>query len=314
VIFTASLGYYEDMSAESRYPKSENIAKRFVDLERTAQMAAAVLEVAHHDPDQERTVEQMIYEGYDELISLFNVTDGTIHAEIMPKFTELKSLLGDVPLPRLDEIGAKDLVRGIRASNYLMIAGQDNALRTLSGENVTQEEKENAIGAPSVGSNAQAIAVGSAGHLVERSIMAYAKRNGIDTSGWVKDQVLWALEELALLAHAKIYTYGERPEYSETLLYPYFTHAPSMDADGGMGWRNEEQVDEFCDAYQRIESEARTGLLETYQEWADTYELPDIETLPFEEILNTVTQILLENGVEPEEWPEVISGIEGVDD
>ena len=243
------------MSMPEKRPKIETVRHYLRDLEQIPAIAKVVLDSMK--PESTTRIEETIYYGYGELISEFNIYEPSIHDGLVPNVLALKKLLGDHKLPTLEELSAKDLAAGIKVSRGLMLDGQELKHRETDGKAVSPDEITLAIGAPSVDTHPEALAIGTAGHIIERTMIAHLAKAGIDTTGWVKDQILWALEDLALLQHARVETY----DGTDAVLYEYFTQAPSVLPEGGMGWRKPEVVRETIDEYRQTEYEQKAILV-----------------------------------------------------
>jgi hypothetical protein len=275
--------------------RPENLKKRFVELEKAGAIAEAMFSESSVDPEQ--TVEDVIYEGYNTLIREFNNTcDDRIFA-LAPAVAILKASIGgdSAHLPEIHELGKKDLVQGYREARTRMLEGQRNKELKAQGVGVLKSVIDHAIGAPSVNTTPEALAVGSAGHILERTIMAHFSALGIDTSDWPKDHILWALEEMALLTQARATTYGQD---IEPLLLSYFIGEPSeTERNAGMGWRTIHDAERMVDAYQEAETRDKQQLIYACQDLlGDELEL-DIAEMPYEEALAYVYP-LLEDAVE----------------
>lgn len=240
-------------------------------------------------------LEHTIYDGYSELIDFFTDYNDPLHGELMPNFMKLKELLGGTPLPNISDFAAVDYLSGMRAARPLMLEGQEHKQRRRAGGLVTWPEIEHAIGAPSVDTDPRALAVGTAGHVIERMIFSRLKKQGIDTDTWVKDQVLWALEDVALLMHAHAVTYGK----VDATLTPYFTGEPNPNG-GGMGWRKPEQVQQVVEGYQRIETEEKSRLLAIYEEITGETYGSDTQDESVEEVFGNMYTSLLELDYDPD--------------
>ena len=260
----------------SERPKPANLTRQFLGLHQIAEIAEAAVRETESYPSL--SAEEIAYEGYQELIDKFNSFDDPDLMVLVPNVVKLRELLGDRQLPDIAGLGAKDLIDGIKISRELMLEGQSNMLRKAAGEVITAAEIQKAIGAPSVDTAPEALVIGTAGHILERTIMARLKKDGVDTGAWVKDQVLWALEDLALLEHAKAHTYGTR----DSVLYNYFATPPNKNG-GGMGWRKQAIIDTTCEHFQAIESARKCELLENYLESnGDEFEI-DISNIPYDQ-------------------------------
>lgn len=298
-----------NMSVPERRPDISRAAHYLKDLEQVPAIAQAMLEPTESDPTE--SMEALIYAGYDDLIDMFNRTSANDRmSELMPKFVELKDLLGEATLPQITELRATDYFRGMRVARGLMLEGQEHKRRRKNSELVTKAEKDHAIGAPSVDTSPDALAVGTAGHIIERTIMAHLKSMGIDTTDWVKDQALWALEDLALVRHADAETYGN----DDNALFYYITMPPSSKT-GGMGWRKQDQVDGAIEKYQEIESRDKAQLLEVYTDVTGEDYASDIADVAYDTALGDIIGELLGQGYieDPDDFIAQLS-IEPVDD
>jgi hypothetical protein len=274
------------MSLPERRPRVEAVASRLDGLDRVPKIAQAIIESAANDP--ESSTEALIYNGYDQLVNLYNevtTSDSYVHLEeLIPHTTELKEYLGSQPLPLPEELSAKELVIGIRRAHEAMLYGQ--RIRSYRRK-YFKSESAKAIMAPSIPTALDSSAVGIAGHLYERTTFEALSRRGIDTSEWPKDKILWALEELALLSHAEVATYGETEDRADTLLFDIFT-TPADEDGGGMGWRTAEQVQAMMTAYQDAERKAKEKLVDEYRATHDNEEVEDfiekIQGVPYKDL------------------------------
>lgn len=289
------------MKSSEKRVSIHTLERRLRVLDKAPEIAKAV--ISSMEPhSEERSLERVIYDGYQELIDLFNSYKPDIHDDLAPNVLLLKELLGDAALPSITDPSAKDLVEGLAVSRELMLEGQELKSRRSRGITPTQKETDHAIGAPSVDTDPRALAIGTAGHIIERTLMAHLKRMGLNTSEWVKDQILWALEDLALLQHAESQTYGT----DDAMLFEYFTSAPGP--NGGMGWRKPEAVQHVVDRYQDHETSykiqlfnaLRRALKEINDEELERFG-EDISMMPFNEALGYTFTYLLEEGIDPEE-------------
>jgi hypothetical protein len=90
----------------------------------------------------------------------------------------------------------------------------------------------------------KALAIGTAAHLIERAMFSHFERRGTSRR-WQKDNVLHALEEVAILMEAEFRDgRGPKPKLLEIFATP-----PSLDENGGLGWRKLEEVEEFIRKY-----------------------------------------------------------------
>jgi hypothetical protein len=222
------------MSERLRVPIG-SVAKRLGELERAESVEATAKE-------HESELERLIYEGFGELIERFNQINR--HApilEIMPKVKVLKNILDDIPIPKLEQITSRDLVSGIKEAAPLILMGQQIKRKELSA---TEKNIELAIGTPSMDTNDMALAVGTAGHILERSFFSYMRRVGVKHD-WKRDELLFALEDIALLKHAESQRWMEK----EAILFDVITAPNSMSSEGGLGWRKQDKVAEFVEKY-----------------------------------------------------------------
>lgn len=218
-----------------RRPEIKTFEHQLEELDKASEIARYVL--GSMENDSAPNVEEVIYSGYDNLITRFTDYGSPIHDALVPNVLTLKKLLGEHRLQNIEQLSAKDLLIGIKVSRNLMLAGQDIKNRKAKGKKVAHDEVVRAIGAPSVETHPEALAVGTAGHIIERTMMEHLRRSGVDTTGWVKDQILWALEDLAVLSHVEsLCGAGD-----ESVLYKYFASAPSLE-NGGMGWRKPDNI------------------------------------------------------------------------
>jgi len=259
------------MSLPEKRPRIEAVASRLDGLDRVPKIAQAIIESAANNP--EASTEALIYNGYDQLVNLFNevtTSESYVHLEeLLPHTTELKELLDTQALPLLEELSAKELVIGIRTAHEAMRYGQ--RIRSYKRK-YFKSESAKAIMAPSILTALDSSAIGIAGHLYERTAFEALSRKGIDTSEWPKDKILWALEELALLSHAEVATYGETEDRVDVLLFDIFT-TPADENGGGMGWRTAEQVQAMMTAYQDAESKAKEKLIDEFRATHDDEEV-----------------------------------------
>lgn len=274
------------MSLPEKRPRVEAIASRLDGLDRVPKIAQAIIESAANDP--EAGTEALIYNGYDQLVNLFNeatTSDSYKHLEeLLPHTSKLKELLSGQTLPLLEGLSAKELIVGIRSARKAMLYGQ--RIRSYNRK-YFKSESAKAIMAPSIPTALDSSAIGIAGHLYERTAFEALSRKGIDTSDWPKDQILWALEELALLHHAEVATYGEADDRVDTLLFDIFT-TPANENGGGMGWQTTVQVQAMVVAYQEAESKAKEQLIDEFRTTHDDDQVENfiekIQAVPYKDL------------------------------
>src|SRR3989338_4960342 len=110
-------------------------------------------------------------------------------------------------------------------------------------EQLPEKLKGAAIMSPSAETNTQSLIVGTAAHILERALFTRLQTEGFDQ--WMKDEILFALEDLILLQHAEALAgNGE-----DSPLFHIVTSPHSLGPEGGIGWRKQEQVDEFVKKY-----------------------------------------------------------------
>jgi hypothetical protein len=198
--------------------------------------------VKGNEPEFARLLEN----GWNELITRFNrLTPNSPELEIMPGARALVQALEGKPLPEVARISARELIVGIREAREPMIAGQ--RIRRYELE-ASRENVAFAIGTPSMDTTPRALLVGTAGHLLERSLFAYLEARGVSGVGgrrrWHKDEILHALEDCLLLMNAEATMEGglaSRPILLDEIA--------QTNKEGGLGWRTPEQLQEFITQY-----------------------------------------------------------------
>lgn len=180
---------------------------------------------------------------YNFLIAAFNEVEDERLLETMPSAKRLKESLDGVPLPTIDEMttGNLNFARALIRSRDLILKGQE----INKGEiEATPEEKLLAIGTPSYKTSPEALAVGTAAHLLERTFFEWAKRNREiskekwdNDAGWVqkkwkKDDWLHALKDILILLEAKKVGYFELTEI--------FLGHSNVD---GLGWLKDDELE-----------------------------------------------------------------------
>ncbi len=191
-----------------------------------------------------REVSQLIVGGFGELIDRFNTLDpGSTVMEIMPAAKHLKNVLEWIPIPRPEKFSPREILAGVKNAVPLMEMGQ----RVKKGgfkENflVTKD----AIGTPSMETSELALAVGTGGHILERTIFNMMRRCGIEHD-WIKDEVLHALEETSMLMYAEsVRGRGKEPVLFTLISDPNFL--------GGLGWLKARDASKFMQDYAALVS------------------------------------------------------------
>lgn len=196
--------------------------------------------------EYEAYITDFILIGFNQLIDRFNsLEENSPELSLMPRTQKLLETIGSGKMPRVESFGAREILEGIEEARDPMLAGQDikNGVLEKSEKNV-----KDAIGTPSMDTSHTALAVGTAAHILERMIFQRLRSSGIygiDGQEWLKDDVLFALEDCALLMEAE-FEFGISPEMP--ILFNLIT-VPNV--FGGLGWKKEEQINEFFRAYGR---------------------------------------------------------------
>lgn len=200
------------------------------------------------DPNKPRKllpeIEAQIFDGCQQLIDLFNqieVNDPILSIPTLSRTKALKNKVGQ--LPNLKDLNnSREVAFALVNGSRRMIEGQRNRKKRIRGEMVTQAETDLAIGTPSMDISPKTKAVGSALHFIERTMFAHF-RNQPDSSGnkvlsrWTKDEILFALEDMAQLRHAQI-TLGQTTN-PEMILFSLI-NTPNI--EDGLGWRKPENL------------------------------------------------------------------------
>ena len=172
-------------------------------------------------------------EGYNELIARLNrIPVDSPLLESMSKTKRLKETLNGEPLPTLDEMSQGNFGQALMEARGPMLHGQ----KIKRGEitEPTSDDKAYAIGTPSMETADEVLAVGTAGHLAERTFFQWARKKGlIPDGGWKKDDWLQALDEGLMLLLAE----GATPH-----LTSFFVKS---NKEGGLGWLNGQKVKSF---------------------------------------------------------------------
>lgn len=176
---------------------------------------------------------EVILNGYEQITDVLNsIPEHSRVLEVMPKTRLLKETLNGIKIPYFRDISFGNFAKGLMEARAPMLMGQ----KIKKGEIIrpTQKEKNFAIGTPSMDTTPSALAVGTIGHLSERTFFQWARKQGFSPNGgWKKDDLLQSLDEGLMLMLAR----GERP-----ILNDFFTKS---NFEGGLGWLNEEKVQKF---------------------------------------------------------------------
>ncbi len=203
-----------------------NVAGRYLkDLEK----AKAVTQWAR---ENKKTLERHL-KGYDELAARLNqVSDNSPLLKVMPKTKKLKGAMKGTLIPTLNEMVDGNFAFGLMEARKPMLHGQK--IKTGEINDPSDNDKFYAIGTLSMNTADEALAIGAAGHLAERTFFQWArKQNLIPENGWIKDDWLQALGEGLMLLKAE----GKEPHLTQ--------HFVKQNNEGGLGWLNEEKVREF---------------------------------------------------------------------
>lgn len=189
-------------------------------------------------------IESLIFEGLNELIDRFNRLGeeelGRL-APFMEHTSDLKRILGGIPLPKVEEITPKEVLVGINKARFSMTWGQGIREGVISD---TPENRKLAILTPIMETSEKALAIGTAAHLIERAMFWHFKGRAVSYH-WQKDDILHALVEVAMLMEAEFRAErGPKPKLLEIFTTPTF-----LDENGGLGWRKQAEVEEFVEKY-----------------------------------------------------------------
>jgi hypothetical protein len=216
-----------------------SVGKRFSVLER----AESVVETVFGNQEFKDTVTN----GYGELIDRFNSMEPSDSVlELMPKVAELKTTLGVNKLPTLMELKPRQVLKGVKEAVEKSEMGQYIKRDELPK---TPENVKQAIGTPSMDTNNMALAIGTAGHVIERTMFNHFRDQGMDHQ-WTKDEILFALEDLSLLMHAEMLVENK----PDSILFRWIATSNSETPEGGLGWRKNTQVDDFIGRYQDFQA------------------------------------------------------------
>lgn len=178
--------------------------------------------------------------GYNELIDILNsVPADSPLLQIMPKTRLLKKVLAGENLPTLEQMMPGNYVKGLYDAHDPMVVGQK--IKTQEIASPTETERKYQIGTPSMNTSLEALAVGTAGHLAERTFFAWARSKGHEPEqGWEKDDWLQALDEAVELSVVQ----GNPPH-----LFPLFA---KLNSEGGLGWVKKEKMEDFSRSYDSL--------------------------------------------------------------
>lgn len=229
------------MSHETVLPV-DSVAKRLSGLVR----AGEVRQMAYERTDE---LNELVVIGFGQVIDRFNrLSLDSPELEIMPKTKALLEALGGVPMPSIEELTPREIVLGVNEAREAMLMGQDIKLGKLDR---TPENISAAINTPSMDTGNMALAVGTAGHIIERTFFSHFKTIGVKgvDGEWTKDDILFALADCAVLMQAEFECEisNEKP-----LLFDLITTPNKMSEDGGLGWRKPEYIDWFMSEYVKI--------------------------------------------------------------
>lgn len=171
--------------------------------------------------------------GFDELVTRLNtIPTGSPLLDIMPKTKKLKDTLGDNPLPTLEVMSQGNFGHALMEARGPMLHGQKIKVGEISEP--TPTDKAYAIGTPSMVTSTRALAVGTEGHLAERTFFQWARKSNLEPEGgWKKDDWLQALDEGLMLLLAE----GITPHLTKFFIRP--------NTEGGLGWLNKQKVKDF---------------------------------------------------------------------
>ncbi len=197
------------------------------------------LPVALFAYENSREVTELIVGGFGELIDRFNaLNSGSTVMEIMPATKHLKTVLEWIPIPRPEKFSPREILSGVKEAVPLMEMGQRVK---KGGFDESLLVTRDAIITPSMETSELALAAGTGGHILERTIFNVMRRSGIEHD-WTKDEVLSALGETAMLMHAEsLRGRGKEPVLFTLISDPNFL--------GGLGWIKTEHAEKFMQDY-----------------------------------------------------------------
>ncbi len=204
-------------------------------LDNRAEILSAVT-----DPDRPDRllpeIERSIFSGTQELINMFNaldIHDPALQIPSLSRTLALKEKVGS--LPNLEELNdPREVAFALVNGATRMMDGQTNKESAKQGNPPTREQINHAIGTPSMDIPPKVKVVGTALHFIERTMFARFRNQNTEPSHqtWTKDEILFALEDMAQLNHAKLQL--GLAEGSEAILFDLIN---TPNDQGGLGWR-----------------------------------------------------------------------------
>ncbi len=188
-------------------------------------------------------LEHQIFDGSQELVDLFNKIDINDSVLSLPSLSRTKALKEKIgQLPNLEDLNNPvEFIVAMLDGSKSMLKGQENKEKKQKGLDITQEEIDSAIGTPSLNIPPKTKAIGSSLHLIERQMFAHFRNKDNNLKGgdnWKKDEILFALEDMAQLRHVqRDLNQTKKPE---TILFNLIN---SQNTEGGLGWRKPENLE-----------------------------------------------------------------------
>ncbi len=202
------------------------------------------------DPDHPEKllpeIEHQIFSGTQELIDMFNgigAEDPILSIPALARTKALKEKIGS--LPNLSDLKDKwQVAMAFVNGSKRMMDGQTNKERKATGQEVTKDEVDLAIGTPSMPIPPETKAIGTALHFIERAFFAHFRNtpesNKVkpELNDWKKDEILFALEDMAQVRHAqRRLALTDEPE---AILFEKINTPNDL---GGLGWRKQANLD-----------------------------------------------------------------------
>ncbi len=181
---------------------------------------------------------------------MFNDLDANDPVLTLPSLSRTKHLKDRVDqLPDLEMLNdPREFAFALVNAHHRMIEGQNNKRAAKSGVIITDEQKKRAIGTPSMSISDRVKAIGIALHLIERTMFAYFRNQDPELyKEWEKDEILFALEDMAQLRHAQI-TLWLRDDADAIL----FNLINLPNDQGGLDWRKPANLDEIAADLNRL--------------------------------------------------------------
>ena len=185
----------------------------------------------------EAKVATLVTVGINQLVTGLNSlspSNPLLQLSVMERTRALKDAVGDKPFPFVADISVNELKRGLKSAIPAMLTGQAHR----RGENTYGRDE---IKTPSMA------AVGTALHIYERSMFERLRNQGIEgmpgeekVIPWKKDDIIFALEECAMLMHAQAQVAQEGD--TDSILLPMIANRAPTYTHCGLGWRSEEDV------------------------------------------------------------------------